>query len=135
MNLNRKAALMSGLVFPGMGQIYKKHFLKAAAMIVPTAALIILLFYNIFQITWKTMNSMDMSDFNGVNIDPKMFADINHQAWVQNELIIVLVIVIWIGSIVDAAYTKTKEEPETIPYLTSTKDPNVVDRRPPPKQL
>jgi hypothetical protein len=102
MVLNRKAALLSGLVCPGLGQLYRKQTRKGAAIVISITIILGALFVRIFLLTWKTAAVIGPFGLEGVRLDPATLATLNHQAWVRNWWLLVIFIALWLYSIIDA---------------------------------
>jgi len=97
-----KAALLSGLAYPGLGQIYNKQSGKAAALIVSITLLLIWLLVRIFLLTYHTILPAGAEDIAALNLDPKLIAHLHHQVWAQNWWVLILIAAAWIYAMVDA---------------------------------
>jgi len=106
MNSNQKAALLSGLLFPGLGQIYHKQKAKAAIIIILVSFFLLWLVVRIFRLTWNAMAIIGPYGLEGVRMDPQTFASLHHQAWAQNWWVLSLIIVLWLYAILDALLAK-----------------------------
>jgi hypothetical protein len=106
MNQNQKAALLSGLVYPGLGQIKKKQTAKGIVIVVLITFDVLWLFERIMVLVWNTGTATGPDGMPTVKMDPATFALLHHQAWVQNWWLVVIFAVIWIYSIVDAAVSQ-----------------------------
>ncbi len=102
MNPPVKAALLSGLACPGMGQLYNKERAKGAGLIVAIAALLSWLMVRIFLLTYHTILPEGAEDVAALNLDPKLIAHLHNQAWAQNWWLLAVVMVVWVYATVDA---------------------------------
>jgi hypothetical protein len=99
-----KAALVSGLVFPGLGQVMNKQVAKGAVMMASISVFVLWLAVRIFRLTWKTMAITGPDGLESVRMDPDAIARLHHQAWALNWGFVLVIMAIWIYSVIDAYY-------------------------------
>ncbi len=96
------AALLSGLVFPGTGQLYLKRITRGLAFIVPTALCASILFRSLFERVADLLNRIESGSLP-LNAQALEFAlaqqpdpgfIVSFSSW--------LMLALWIASIVDA---------------------------------
>jgi len=105
---NRKAALLSGLVCPGLGQLYQGKTRKGVAIVISITIVLLALFVRISRLTWKTAAIIGPLGLEGVRMDPATLASLNRQAWVQNWWLLLLFIALLIYAVIDAAMAKNE---------------------------
>ena len=106
-----KAAFLSGLVFPGLGQVLNKSVAKGAAMMASISIFVLWLAVRIFRLTWKTMAITGPDGLESMRMDPDAIARLHNQAWALNWWLAALIMAIWIYSIIDAYYFGNKDQP------------------------
>jgi hypothetical protein len=106
MKSNHKAALLSGLAFPGLGQIYQKQKAKAAIIIILVSFFLLWLVVSIFRMTWNAMAIIGPYGLEGARMDPQTIASLHYQAWAQNWGVLAIIIVLWLYAILDALLAK-----------------------------
>lgn len=104
MNPKTKAALMSGLVFPGLGQVFNKQKAKGAVMIASVSVFFVWLTVRIFRLTWKTIAVTGADGLESMRMDPESIARLHNQAWALNWWLAAIIMAIWAYSIIDAYY-------------------------------
>jgi len=110
MNGKMKAALLSGLVCPGAGQIYNRQYVKGIALVIAAVGLIAAFIYELWDAMVKVVASMPPDEVMG-----DLFG-ISHRLIEENGAafsgIIYALIAVWVIAIVDA-YVKgdTKSPP------------------------
>ena len=112
MNKSLKAALLSGLVFPGLGQIFLKHYKRAAVIIVAVVAGMAIIIMEAVQIGLAIMEKIA---YEGGAIDMNTIWDATSQA--VNSLLtfnlgFFLIILGWIIGTVDAYRIGKKKDIE-----------------------
>jgi len=107
MNLNRRAAVLSGLVCPGLGQLYKKEKAKGAIIVSLIAIDLLWLFVRIMKLVWRTVTVTGPGGIEAMKLDPQTMAELHRAAWIQNWWLLAIFVAIWIYAIIDAAYTES----------------------------
>ena len=112
MNNSLKGALLSGLIFPGLGQVVLKHYKRGAAlMFVVTAALLAILIIAVQQAS----TILEKIDSEGGAIDIDMIANAASQASTTSashilKLLLWLLIFSWVIGVVDAYRIGSKKD-------------------------
>lgn len=112
MNNSLKAALLSGLVFPGMGQIFLKHYKRAAVVILATLAGLALI---IVEATQLALAIMDKIASEGGTMNMETISNAASQAvssFLTINLGFLLIILIWIIGTYDAYKMGKKKDIE-----------------------
>ena len=104
MNQSMKAALLSGLVFPGMGHIFLNRHKRGAAIIVTSVACFVVMVVNVVQQTFKVLEKFQLE---GGVIDLDKITELvaqstSHSSNLFFNLALILMIISWIFGIVDA---------------------------------
>lgn len=108
MGLTRRAALLSGLVFPGIGQWMLGDKKKAVSIVLSELFLVPFLMYRIFYLVYNTL--VPSGDITQMKIDPDLIQKIHRMAYVDNWWLLAIILGIWIYSIVDAVIVGKKLE-------------------------
>ena len=98
-----KAALMSALLFPGLGQMYLKRYLRG---LIPMALVLVGLGVWITDATLRALGELDRIQIQGGLIDPnavaaRMAASPPSIEW-YSPLILPLIVTGWLYSVIDA---------------------------------
>jgi len=107
MRQKTKAMLLSGLVLPGLGQIYLGRKKLGAGIAFIILSSIFWLFIRIFFLTWRTVmvkGSKGMS----INLSTEVFSQLHHQAWAKNWWLVLIIVLIWLSSIVQLGLVKSE---------------------------
>lgn len=110
-----KSALLSGLILPGLGQIYLKYYYRGCAYI--TVELICFYFILIKAIEIiQTIMSKSLHDLNDYfSIQTQLELAFANQNMFFYKYLEILLIIVWIISIIDAYYLGLKKEASTTP--------------------
>jgi hypothetical protein len=108
-----KAALLSGLVFPGVGQWYLGRRLRALLFIVPAAAAA----WYFASRAWSLVEQIEAEVLSGrVGLDPIAIAERVHQQSAGSTAMMnwaaLAMLACWIGSVADALIRKDGAAPE-----------------------
>ena len=104
MNYSLKGALLSGLVFPGLGQVVLKHYKRGIAwMLAVVAGLLVV----VSEATEQALTILEKVESQGGAIDMKTISNAATQASTPSDSIVFngalfLIIICWIGAVVDA---------------------------------
>ena len=104
MNYSLKGALLSGLVFPGLGQVVLKHYKRGIAwMLAVVAGLLVV----VSEATEQALTILEKVESQGGAIDMKTISNAATQASTTSDSIVFngalfLIIICWIGAVVDA---------------------------------
>ena len=98
--LRRRAALLSGLVMPGVGQWLLGRRRLGAAIIVAVLFLVALMAIRIFLLVYHGL--VPDGDMLNMRITADLIRDIHRRAYVENWPILVAIIGAWAWSIWDA---------------------------------
>lgn len=104
MSLAIKAALLSGLVFPGLGQVVLKHYMRGIAFILGTLVPMILV---VMRLTKQATLVLDRLAAQGGTIDIGTVSDAATRAATDSSslminLLLILMIGCWLFALVDA---------------------------------
>ncbi len=104
MNQSLKGALLSGLLFPGIGQITQKNYLKGFLIIVTTLASISFIVIKTVQ---HALTILEMIEAKGGVITMEIITKLANQTSVTSESLtynfsIFVLILCWIVGVVDA---------------------------------
>jgi len=103
MNIEIKAALLSGFVLPGLGQIYLKRYLRGLLMIMIILAGLSII---VGMSTVAILESLSTAQLQGGAIDMSTILnlDVAHsaQSSIYYKVILLLIVGCWIVSIIDA---------------------------------
>lgn len=112
MKKSLKAALLSGLVFPGVGQFWLKHAVRGSVLVVAVSASLAVI---VVKITQQALAILEKIESEGGAVD--LVAIVNSaNASSSNDNVIkiasLLLVACWIVSIVDAYALGRKKEQE-----------------------
>ena len=99
-----KGALLSGLVFPGLGQVNLKHYKRGIAlMLIVSVSLLVIVVKAVLQ----TFTILEKIDLEGRAIDMSTILNATTQASITSDsllynFLLFLIILCWIIGIVDA---------------------------------
>jgi hypothetical protein len=103
MNRAAKAALLSALLFPGLGQMYLKRYVRGLIPMVLTLAGLGLW---VVDATVRALRELDRMQIQGGLIDPKAVAGLAAASSASGEwyspLILPMIVVCWLFSVIDA---------------------------------
>ena len=104
MKRSLKGALLSGLVFPGLGQIVLKHFVRGAVIMVTVS---ISMFVIVMKAVQHALVILENIDLAGEAISMSTISKAAAQASTKSDslvfnLLLLLMILCWIISVVDA---------------------------------
>lgn len=104
MNQSIKGALLSGLVFPGMGHIFLKQYRRGTAIIIISLVCLVVMTVNMIQ---KTMVVLEKLQLEGGVIDIEIITQLVSQSSQHSDnflfnLALILMSISWIFGIVDA---------------------------------
>lgn len=110
-----KAALLSALVFPGLGQMYLKRYLRG---LIPMAIILICLGVWITDATLRALAELDKIQIQGGLIDPNALAaraaaSSSSGEW-YSPLILPLLVLCWLYSVIDAYRLGKRMEPPAV---------------------
>ncbi len=94
------AALLSALVIPGAGQLYSRHFVKGAAFLAASAAIIAALMYKTMDAALSAASGASMDELSGSLLPiVQRVADSNRGFYGAVSLVF---LVVWVAGIIDA---------------------------------
>ena len=104
MNNSLKGALLSGLVFPGLGQIVFKHYRRGAVLLILVSASLLVVLAKAVQQAFTILEKIEL---DGGAIDLSAISNAAVQASTTSDspvfkLFFLLMIVCWIIGVVDA---------------------------------
>ena len=113
-----KAALLSGLVFPGLGQIYLKRYLHGLFFIVLVVSGLAVI---VAIATAAALESLNATQGQGRTIDMNTIANLAaaQQNSIYCEVILLLIVCCWILSIIDAYKTGRKKRMDDLNRFTT----------------
>ena len=104
MKASTKAALISALVFPGLGHLVLRKGARGLLFIVPAALAVIYLLRSVLQLLDRLMDDINRG---ALALDPVAILERVHASGIDNaatNLASLVCIVCWAGSIVDALW-------------------------------
>lgn len=110
-NIATKAALFNALLFPGWGHIYLKKNKRGILIILPVIAGMMYIFWSIFQTAKKIVMATPLIKGTVdivavVNLTMNSVREVNSSFY----LILLLVLLLWVFSIIDAYLLGKKEQ-------------------------
>ena len=115
MNNSLKGAFLSGLVFPGLGQVILKHYKRGAVLILAVSASMLVILIKALQQAFAIMEKIELE---GSVINLSTISNAATQAATNFEspifkLLLLLIIFCWIIGIVDAYRIGRKKDLES----------------------
>jgi len=104
MKASTKAALISALVFPGLGHLVLRKGARGLLFIVPAALAVIYLLRSVLQLLDRLMDDINRG---ALALDPVAILERVHASGIDNaatNLASLVCIVCWAGSIIDALW-------------------------------
>jgi TM2 domain-containing membrane protein YozV len=114
MKVSTRAALLSGLILPGLGQHYNGQRLKGVSIMAATVLLVGALGWRIFSLLYRALSAPEIMDRLPFSLTPQIIARLHQQAYVQNWWLLLLIAGLWIFSIADAYRGAGKREPRPV---------------------
>ena len=112
MKRSMKAALLSGLVFPGLGHFVLRRPLRGALFLLPMAVAVIYLMRRVLQLADAILTDLN----NGaLSLDPVAIAERIHASGGDDASITLaswICLLCWIGSVADALWLGRDEPPQ-----------------------
>jgi hypothetical protein len=104
MNLSMKGALLSGLVFPGIGHIFLKQYRRGTALIIASFVCLVVMIVNMVQ---KSLAVLEKLKIEGGVVDMDKINELVSQSSRHSDnfyfnLAVVIISFCWIFGIVDA---------------------------------
>lgn len=114
MNNAVKGALVSGLVFPGLGQIMLKHYKRGTVLILAVSAGLLVI---LVKVVGHALTILEKLESEGGSIDLGSISQAATQASTASEsltvkLLMVLIVGCWIIGVVDAFWIGRKKDLE-----------------------
>lgn len=114
MNNSLKGALLSGLVFPGVGQIYLGHYKRGVLFVLTASISLLVMLVKALQYAFALLEEIELK---GGVISMSQISNAANQALTVSEslvfmLFFLLIVVCWILGIVDAYRTGRKKDRE-----------------------
>ena len=114
MNYSLKGAFLSGLVFPGLGQVVLKHYKRGIAMMLVVLAGLSIV---VSEATEQALTILEKVESQGGPIDMKTISNAATQASTTSDSIffngaLFLIIICWISAVVDAYKIGKKKDLE-----------------------
>ncbi len=107
MNQAPRAALLSGLVYPGLGQANNGQRKKAFIIAAVISVQLIILAYSIYRITADAMGFPA-----DIRMNAEIYAEIHRQAYGSNLFFAAGIVAVWLYSIIDAWWVGRRLEQE-----------------------
>ena len=119
MNNSLKGALLSGLVFPGLGQVILKHYQRGIALMVTVLVSLLVIVVKAIQQAFIILEKIELE---GGPIDMGTISNAATQASTTSDnfifnFVITLIIICWILGVVDAYRIGKKKDKKE--HLTS----------------
>ena len=114
MNHSLKGAFLSGLVFPGLGQVVLKHYKRGAVIMLTVLASLSLI---VIEAVQKAFTILEKMESEGGSIDMNTISNAATQASTTSDSLIfsfalLLIIFCWIIGVVDAFRIGKKKDME-----------------------
>jgi len=112
MNLSLKAAVLTGLVFPGLGQLVLRQYRRAAVLAVAFSAVLIAIVVNVSR---RAMTLLDQLLWNGGFIDMGKITETASRAADSSDdpilrLLFLALVACWIVGVADAFWGGRKQD-------------------------
>lgn len=107
MNYGIKSALLSGLIIPGLGQIYLKYYIRGLLYAIPTLVYFTIVFYKIYLLIAMIIEKFGRIAHNGIDIavlEKEIEIFIQTQNLYLYHYLFYLITIIWLVSIIDGYY-------------------------------
>jgi hypothetical protein len=114
MKVASRAAFLSGLVLPGMGQYYNHERLKGVVIMTVTVLLVGGMGWRIYSLIYHAFMVPEVLDRLPYSVTPQLIERLHRQAYAQNWWLLALIVVLWLYSIVDAYYQARKGGPPPV---------------------
>jgi hypothetical protein len=111
MKVATRAALLSGLILPGLGQYYNHERLKGVVIMTVTVLLVGALGWRIFFLVYHTLWVPEILERFPFSLTPQLVERLHRQAYARNWWLLSLIVALWLFSIVDAYRVARKGEP------------------------
>jgi len=114
LNNSLKGALLSGLVFPGLGQVMLKHYKRGALLLIAIAAILMALLIKAAQ---QAFTILEKIESEGLQIDMSTILSTATQASTTSDsltfkLFVWLILFCWVIGVVDAYRIGRKKDIE-----------------------
>ena len=114
MNNSLKGALLSGLVFPGLGQVILKHYQRGIALMVTVLVSLLVIIVKAVQQAFIILEKIELE---GGPIDMSTISDAAIQSSTTSDnfifnVVAILIIICWIVGVVDAYRIGNKKDKE-----------------------
>ena len=115
MKLSTRAALLSGLVLPGLGQYLNGQRVKAGVMISAISVMILALGWRIFSLVYQVLAAANPAGALILIPSQKTLAEIHRRVYSENGWLLFLIVALWLYSIGDACWQgRRKEQARTL---------------------
>lgn len=107
MNYRIKSALLSGLIIPGLGQIYLKYYIRGLLYAIPTLVYFTIVFYKIYLLIAMIIEKFGRIAHYGIDIavlEKEIEIFIQTQNLYLYHYLFYLITIIWLVSIIDGYY-------------------------------
>ena len=111
MKVATRAALLSGLVLPGLGQYYNRQHLKGVVIMAVTVLLVGVMGWRIYFLIYHALMVPEVLDRLPFSLTPQLIERLHRQAYAQNWWLLGLIVALWLYSIVDAYHAARKGGP------------------------
>jgi TM2 domain-containing membrane protein YozV len=102
MKISTRAALYSGLIIPGLGQLYLGSRKKGFAIALCVIGLVVWLAVRLFALVYDVLIGEGSPEAVFFNLNEATVAQIHTLAYKQNLWLLILIIALWLYSIFDA---------------------------------
>ncbi len=113
MNNSLKGALLSGVVFPGLGQVILKHYKRGIALMLTVLVSLVVIVVRSVQQAFTILEKI-ASEGGAIDISTISNASTSSDSLISN-LLLLLIILCWIISVVDAYRIGKKKDIEEQP--------------------
>jgi len=109
-----KAALLSGLVFPGLGQIMLRHYKRGIALVLAVSVGLLIVIVKVARLAFIILERIESQ---GRGVDVRGISEAAHQALTASDsliynLVLLWIILWWIIGVVDAYRMGKKKDLE-----------------------
>ena len=102
MKVSTRAALLSGLVLPGLGQYHNGQRAKGLGLMAGTIVPVLILAGRIFFLVYRALRVPEILERLPWSVTPELLSRLHHQAYSQNWWLLLLIVALWLYSIMDA---------------------------------
>jgi len=110
LKLSTRAALLSGLVLPGLGQYLNGQRVKAGVIMTAITVLVLALGGRIFSLVYQVLAAATAPGSLILIPSKQTLAEIHRRAYSENGWLLLLIVSLWLYSIGDAYWNARRKE-------------------------